>query len=161
MYISVFYFFYFYRYHFTWVAGSVTFRGAYTCLHEFLRWAGEVQISTRWALLFSRARSSDPLAATGARYQNSRQASPSSPSGPLSKIWTETSSREKMQYVRCWLSTRSRGTSAAIKSKLSARTTADCKRLLACVACIKAWIQICGPLIQIPSKRGGPKYAAC
>lgn len=83
-----------YRYvvicHFTWVPGSMTFNGTKTCLQESLGRAGEVQISTRPMLLFSRTRSSDPLAATGARYQNSRQASPSSPSGPLSKIFTET-----------------------------------------------------------------------
>lgn len=80
---------------FTLVPGSMMIRGTNTCLQESLGRAGEVQISSRPLLLFSKARSSDPVAAAGTRYQNSRHASPSSPSGPLSNILTTASPGEK------------------------------------------------------------------
>lgn len=77
---------------------GVIVRGTNTCLHEFLGRAGEFQTSVRPAPLLRLARSSDPWSPVGTRYQNSRQASPSSPSGALSKILTAMCSYKGMCY---------------------------------------------------------------
>lgn len=83
-YISVFYF--------TFVPGSVMFSWTNTCLQVPPGSAGDVQISRRPVLLFKRARSCGAPAGSGARYQNSRHASLSSPRGALSNVFTATSS---------------------------------------------------------------------
>lgn len=88
-YISVFYF--------TFIPGSVMFSWTNTCLQEPPGSAGEVQISCRPVLLFNRARSCGAPAGSGARYQNSRHASPSSPRGALSNVFTATSVSEKTE----------------------------------------------------------------
>lgn len=77
--------------YFTFVPGSVRFSWTNTCLQEPPGSTGEVQITRRPVLLFNRARSCGAPAGSGGRYQNSRHASPSSPRGALSNVFTATS----------------------------------------------------------------------
>ncbi|TNN43359.1 hypothetical protein EYF80_046447 [Liparis tanakae] len=79
-------------------------KGTNTCRQASVWRAGELQSSVRPALLLSRAPSSDPLVSAEDKYQNSRQASPSSLSGPLSRtVTTASSGGEEDKKNKCLL----------------------------------------------------------